>query len=574
MVNMLTAMAALTAIGLLLALDPGGVIAESGFPDFRDKDWKHLAVWGFRTIGVVAAQLLIIVLWLWPKYSDPQATETQRRPWYSGSPQPGSLPATAVSALEGRMIWNPTLLASIIEMCQRGTLRIEAVGTKVGFLYRLSRQGPAQYDWERTICNSLPSRPTTVDSLHEGIKKREDAIGDQIGDYLQNRGLFHDNPVRVRREKFGDGAEWDMLAGALMGVGSGLWAALWLTQWWANALIGGFTGFIYMTMMPPLTPTGILPPTQAGAYEIGQWLGLKESLTGPAPAGARERPDSMLAYAVGLDRAQPWLDVSVSAPSWFDSDKESSLRGVNLDAAYHGFMHALEWGLTGRSGDAAKAAAQLGYELELELLEMESPDTEMAAPRSTTDETEEIARELESQSSPPAATEGLRSAAYQAYRGESAVEEPKGGGRFRGCLIWVVSLLGAGSLVLVVLFSLDVVSPRVKPCPLDSPGIPPPGPLSVAGDLYRDECVRVSGTLVHKDIDTLLLEIDRGEYVQQVSVRVPTGLFEGISLGDQVALGGRLKMGEHGTYEVQFVPDTGSDRGWWRNLRENLEGLF
>ncbi len=80
MVNMLTAMAALTAIGLLLALDPGGVIAESGFPDFRDKDWKHLAVWGFRTIGVVAAQLLIIVLWLWPKHSDPQATETQRRP--------------------------------------------------------------------------------------------------------------------------------------------------------------------------------------------------------------------------------------------------------------------------------------------------------------------------------------------------------------------------------------------------------------------------------------------------------------------------------------------------------------
>ena len=80
MVSMLTALAALTAIGLLLALDPGGVIAESGFPDFREMDWKHLAVWGFRTIGVVAAQLLIIVLWLWPKYSDPQATETQRRP--------------------------------------------------------------------------------------------------------------------------------------------------------------------------------------------------------------------------------------------------------------------------------------------------------------------------------------------------------------------------------------------------------------------------------------------------------------------------------------------------------------
>ena len=44
MVSMLTALAALTAIGLLLALDPGGVIAESGFPEFQEMDWKHLTV--------------------------------------------------------------------------------------------------------------------------------------------------------------------------------------------------------------------------------------------------------------------------------------------------------------------------------------------------------------------------------------------------------------------------------------------------------------------------------------------------------------------------------------------------
>ncbi len=468
------------------------------------------------------------------------------------------------------------MLASIIEMCQRGTLRIEAVGTRVGFLYRLSRQGPTQYDWERTICDSLPSRPTTVDALDEGIGKRKDAIGDQIGDYLQHRGLFHDNPVRVRRENSDDGGQWWMVACTLTGVGSGLWAALWLDQWWANALIGAFAGLAYSFVTEPTSMgirTGMLKPTQAGALEISQWLGWKASMAGSAPPGARSQSDPMLAYAVAFNVAQPWLDVAASAPPWFGSGSASSLQGADLDAAFHAFLHAPEWWLTGRSGDAAKAAAQHGYELELELLDLESPDTEMAAPRGTTDETEEIARELESQSGPPAATEGSPSAAYQTYTVESAVEKPKGGGCLRGCLIWMVSG-GIGALVLVVLFSLDVVSPRVKPCPLDSPGIPPPGPLSVAGDLYRDECVRVSGTLVHKDIDTLLLEIDRGEYVQQVSVRVPTGLFEGISLGDQVALGGRLKMGEDGTYEVHFVPDHGSDRGWWRNLRENLEGLF
>ena len=62
------------------------------------------------------------------------------------------------------------------------------------------------------------------------------------------------------------------------------------------------------------------------------------------------------------------------------------------------------------------------------------------------------------------------SGGYQTVQvGERLVEEEKGGGRLRGCLLWVVSLLAIGALVLVVLFSLDVVSPRDKPCPLESP---------------------------------------------------------------------------------------------------------
>ena len=418
--SLVTAVAALAAIGLLFAMDPGGAIAESGFPSFREMDWKQLAIWGFRTIGVVVTQLLIIVLWLWPKYRPPQALEEHRRTGH-GAAQPDAMPAAAVSALEGHMIWSPTLLASIIEMCQRGTLRIEAVGTRVGFLYRLSRQGPAQYDWERTICDSLPSRATTVDALYGAISKRENIVGDQIGDYLQHRGLFHDNPVRVRRENADDAIEWGMLAGALMGIGSGLWAALWLDQWWANALIGAFTGLVYLMMAPSIL-TGMVPPTQRGAHEISQWLGWKETTAGPAPPYARNQADSMLPYAVALDVAQPWLDVEDSAPPWFGSGSASSLQGADLDAAYHGFMHAPEWYLSGRSGDAAKAAA-LDYEFELEQLELDSPDTEKGAHRGIADEIEEIAREQEAQSSPPAATAGARSAAYQTYRSERAVEE-------------------------------------------------------------------------------------------------------------------------------------------------------
>ena len=120
--GLLTAVAILVALGLLFAMDPGGVIAESGFPDFSEMDWKQLATWGFRTIGIVVAQLIVFVLWLWPKWRPPQAS-----PWHPGtSLRRDSMPAAAASALEGHMIRSPTKLASIIEMCQRGTLLIVA----------------------------------------------------------------------------------------------------------------------------------------------------------------------------------------------------------------------------------------------------------------------------------------------------------------------------------------------------------------------------------------------------------------------------------------------------------------
>ncbi|MDE2837398.1 MAG: DUF2207 domain-containing protein [Chloroflexota bacterium] len=572
--SVLLALAVLAAIGLLFAMDPGGAIAESGFPDFQEMDWKQLAVWGFRTIGVVLAQLIIIVLGLWPRYRPPRAST-----WYAGTPRPGSMPAAAVSTLQGHMLWSPTVLASIIEMCQRGTLRIEAVGTRVGFLYRLSRQGLTQYDWERTICDSLPSGPTTIDALREAIGEREDAIGDQIGDYLQQRGLFDGNPVRVRRENTDDGGTWWMLACILTGVGSGLWAALWLDQWWANALIGLFAGLAYSFFtVPGRIRTGMLKPTPVGVLEITQWLGWKESMAGPALLGAQSQSDPMLAYAVAFDVAQPWLDVGAAAPPWFGSRGESSPRGVDLDVAYRAFMHAPEWYLSGRSDDAAKAAAQRGYEEELKLLgqlDMGSPDAGTAVLQGTDDASGEAVSELETQTSFLEAVPPPPSVGYQQHTTERPIDEPKSGGCLCGCLRWLVVLMGIGTLVLLVLLSLDVVSPRDKPCSLDSLPIPTPAQIAVAGDLFRDECVRVRGTVVFQDTDELVIEMDRGEYVQRVDVRDPSEVLQSIvSPGRVVNLAGRLRVEEDGTYAVLFIPDRGSDREWWRNLRENLEAVF
>ena len=184
-------------------------------------------------------------------------------------------------------------------------------------------------------------------------------------------------------------------------------------------------------------------------------------------------------------------------------------------------------------------------------------------------------RDLGVQSSFLAAPAVVESTGYQTYRMEEEVEEEtKGSGCLCRCFKWSACMMVIGAVVLVVLFSLDVVSPREKPCPLNSPPIPTPAQIAVAGDLFRDGCVMVNGTLASNEVDIVVLEIDRGNYVQQVIVRVPAGTFEEISLGKRLRLGGRLKVEEDGTYWVHFVPDRGSDRGLWQNLRENVEGLF
>ena len=354
MVSVLATLAALAVIGLLFALDPGGAIAESGFPDYRDMDWKQLLAWGFRLIGVGVALLLVLVLWLTYR---PKKGAKGPDSLASAALQSDLLPAAAVSVLEDRLVSDRTLLATIIEMCQVGTLQFEGVGTGSGFRYRLTQRGPAQFDWERLICESLPSRPMTVQELRDLMNEQKDAIGDELGEYLQRQGLFRDNPIRAMREHFSDGAELGFLAGVLMGVGGGLWLALWLSQWWANSLAGAAIGFTYWMIATPMH-AGMLPPTQAGANEIRQWHDLKESLPESDAADNRDETDSMLAYAIALDAAQQWLGVAVPVPPWFGfGAAAASMRARDLSVAYHGFMSAPGWGLAGRAEGAAEGAA-------------------------------------------------------------------------------------------------------------------------------------------------------------------------------------------------------------------------
>ena len=105
---------------------------------------------------------------------------------------------------------------------------------------------------------------------------------------------------------------------------------------------------------------------------------------------------------------------------------------------------------------------------------------------------------------------------------------------------------------------INLASPAVDPCPADSPTIPPPGLLGVAIDVFLDECVSVDGEVVSQDVGELVVEVDRGEYVQCVRVRGPAEVFEQVSVGGGIRIAGRIAEHEDRGYVVLY----GVDRGW------------
>ena len=481
--SLVAVLAILAAIGLLLAFDPGGAIDRSGFPDLRDMSWKDLTVWGFRIIGIGVSML--IVVWLWFKYLPNRRV---KYPEVSGSSvwQRNGLPAAAVSVLEDRSVNDRTLLAAIVEMCQRGTLKLECAATGDSYEYSLSQLGSPQFEWERSICLILPSGPVTVHEMRDRLEFHKEALGDQLGDYLKSRGLFNDNPVRVMREHYGDHFELQLLAWALMGVGGGLWSALWLSQWWANSLIGLAIGFTY-SLLSVQTESGKILPTQAGALEIGRARALKESLSGWGASDRGEDSETMLPYAIGLDTAKAWLDPLIPPPAWFGSGGAASLGLSDLNAAYQSFISSSAWGLAGRPDYAADAAARAEYDRKFDLMEQEilsweenegsvdrRSEAELGVVASKGDAPERdgneeggtrVSAELEgsrsqdvpigTQGEPPVASPGS-ALAYRTYRLQEQVqqvEEAKGGRGCCACCKWIKCVLAIGVLVLAVWWS-------------------------------------------------------------------------------------------------------------------------
>ena len=277
------------------------------------------------------------------------------------------------------------------------------------YIYWIVSKGAPQFEWERIVLNSIPKQPMMIDPL---IGRLRFALvgppgyipsltpligsGRQLGEHLRYRGLFNDNPVQAMSDA--DRGSLARFLGAIsVCIGFGLLSYWLLSSWvswpqWANlasSVVGGIVlGVIYAVVVEP-SRIGHITPTRAGLQEISRWLALKESLPQFDPLSDADRSDSLLPYAIAFDEAERWLQDNNPAPFWFNSinlqeytlnqngqngdDAPAEPRvpfairrssdDQNLipdnDEAYHAFMSAEGWGLSGRSSRVAEAAVRV-----------------------------------------------------------------------------------------------------------------------------------------------------------------------------------------------------------------------
>ena len=379
---------------------------------FTGPDWMRNVALVLISFAVLAGIYLKLKERAWPKIDYPTLNSPVTQP-------PSDLPAAAVSVLESRKVSLNTLLAALIEMCQKDVLQVVGIRVEPGqategknyfgeyehiypgkYIYWLVPKGVPQFEWERSLLEWIPKQPMMIDELidESSYILTEHHVAQnhrQLGEHLRYRGLFNDNPMQAMSDA-NRGYLAHFLGAASVCIGLGLLSYWLLSSWvswpqWANlasSVVGGIVfGVIYAVVVEP-SRIGHITPTRAGIQEISRWLALKESLLQFDPLSDADGSDSLLPYAIAFDEAERWLQDNNPAPFWFNSinlqeytlnqngqngdDAPAEPRvpfairrsndDQNLipdnDEAYHAFMSAKGWELSGRSSRAAEAAVQ------------------------------------------------------------------------------------------------------------------------------------------------------------------------------------------------------------------------
>ena len=168
------------------SVQPGISIPEQG--------WLQWVLWVLRVPGMVIALAVVPLLWLRVLAGLLLRVSPSDLPI---AQPPSDLPAAAVSVLETREATPRTLLTSILEMCQRGTLQITGVTGECNgregsegegkYLYRLVRTDDPSWEWERTLLTVVPGGNVMVDDLGKRLEWKSSEVGDQLGELSRHR---------------------------------------------------------------------------------------------------------------------------------------------------------------------------------------------------------------------------------------------------------------------------------------------------------------------------------------------------------------------------------------------------
>ena len=236
---------------------------------------------------------------------------------------PSDLPAPAVSVLRGREVTDRTLGAIVVEMYQRGVLRVRPAARTVGgspspdneYDFRLIVEGQPRYEWERALCDAMQGEEVPHEWIKEALTSRRSVIGKQLGRLLKERGLFNSNPMT--------GIPWlwcirftgtALIACGLAASLAGAVAADWPTTDIAflflfSSIMALFYALILLGDRRRMKLADKSKPNSAGHDEIMQWLAFRTTMwERDAPTGEdRDRPYPYLSYAFALGVDKQWM---------------------------------------------------------------------------------------------------------------------------------------------------------------------------------------------------------------------------------------------------------------------------
>jgi len=122
--------------------------------------------------------------------------------------------------------------------------------------------------------------PATVKVSDMHVDYLRDDIGYALGDYLQSRGFFTENPVRVWKEHGMRRFSWRFLS-VLVFIFSGLGVGLWLglVSPALGAIVGvGLLIFGLVVLNRSVANVRKITPTPTALMEISQWRAFKKYL--------------------------------------------------------------------------------------------------------------------------------------------------------------------------------------------------------------------------------------------------------------------------------------------------------